>query len=78
MSDVRTNRTGYCPHPNCTKPIASDKYACTEHWFSLPYALRNEIIRGYRRSTTTWVRADRKAKAMWNEKIKREAGADVN
>jgi hypothetical protein len=37
-----------CPHPDCTKTVPDEMFACSQHWYGLPKDIRNAIWAGYR------------------------------
>jgi hypothetical protein len=38
-----------CHWPNCTVEVPPAKWGCDKHWFRLPYKLRAELSKHYRR-----------------------------
>lgn len=41
--------THTCPYPDCHKSVPGEMFACGQHWYTLPDAIRIEIWRAYRR-----------------------------
>lgn len=64
-----------CPHPDCTRQIPQNRFACGEHWWGLPKRLRAAVWRGYRHAQAKgdwerWTKTYSEAKKFWqNEKV---------
>jgi hypothetical protein len=37
MQGSRPKEQRFCPHPACGKPIASVRFCCGKHWYTLSY-----------------------------------------
>jgi hypothetical protein len=47
VRQARQARGHTCHWPGCSKAVPPAKWGCPEHWFKLPFALRNRIWRAY-------------------------------
>jgi hypothetical protein len=56
-----------CSYLGCPDPVGPNKYACTDHWFTLPRKLRIRLAEGLnKRSPMSWMRANKEALDFWH------------
>lgn len=53
--------THECPAPGCGRQVPFERFACTQHWFSLPAELRERLLFEYRRNFGEWSYLDARA-----------------
>lgn len=43
---------GHCPWPGCPKSIRANYLCCREHWYALPFEIRERILATFRPGQT--------------------------
>ena len=58
-----------CPHPKCEETKNWARYACPEHWRTLPLKIRDAIYKGFKLGflSREWQEAHARAMKFWEE-----------
>ena len=61
----RPNQVHLCGWPGCRRPVPLGMWGCRAHWFTLPDAIRDDVLRGWRfgrgRLSPEWIAANDRA-----------------
>ncbi len=52
MSPRGTHAVGTCPWPGCPKSTKASHLMCREHWYALPFEIRERILATFRPGQT--------------------------